>query len=168
MSNQLERLSFAGLKTTRLGSTSGIKITGEKTTQSDIAYGLSGLSSEAMAWASLVYINGNDEKSLSMLISRITKLLLRRYPKIQPKTLMGLVKICFHEALINERAPGNEQKTQRKKLPVTAKAKAMGINRSTFYQNQRQYDEIINAILHVINCWESQIEENVKKRLSQE
>ncbi len=166
MSKQLERLSFAGLKTIRLSATSGIRVTGEKLSQSDIAYALSGLGVEATAWASLAYVNSNDEKSLNMLVSRISQLLLKRFPNMQPKTLMGLVKICFHEALTMERDPENNEKTQRKRLTNVAKAKAMGIKNSTFYKNRKKYDEIINAVMYVINRWESQIEENVKKRLS--
>ncbi|ELA9352053.1 hypothetical protein QUN95_001725 [Vibrio parahaemolyticus] len=166
MSRQLERLSNLGLKTTQLSATADIRVTGDKLSQSDLAYGLSGLSAEAMAWASLAYVNSNDEKSLNMLVSRITKLLLRRYPKTPPKVLIGLVKVCFHEALINNRNLKNSEKTERKGLTTAAKARAMGINRSSFYKNKDRYDEIINAVVYVINRWECQIEENVKKRLS--
>ncbi|TON86154.1 hypothetical protein CGH50_22305, partial [Vibrio parahaemolyticus] len=154
------------LKTTRLSATSGIRVTGEKLSQSDIAYALSGLGVEATAWASLAYVNSNDEKSLNMLVSRISQLLLKRHPKTPPKVLIGLVKVCFHEALINDRKLENGEKTERKGLTTAAKARAMGINRSSFYKNKDKYDEIINAVTYVINRWESQIEENVKKRLS--
>ncbi len=168
MGKQLERLSFAGLKTTRLSATSGIRVTGEKLSQSDIAYALSGLGVEATAWASLAYVNSNDEKSLNMLVSRISQLLLRRYPKTPPKVLIGLVKVCFHEALINDRQLENGEKTERKGLTTAAKARAMGINRSSFYKNKDKYDEIINAVMYVINRWESQIEESVSSRLAKE
>lgn len=166
MSRQLERLSRAGYKTTRLSSTSGIRSTGERLTQADIAHSLSGLGKEATAWASLAYVNSNDEKSLTMLVSQISKLLLKRYPKMPPQTIVGLVKICFHEALTQEIDPKDGEKTQRKQLTVTAKAKAMGINRASFYKNKAKYDEIVNAVMYVVNRWEDQITENMNRRLS--
>lgn len=166
MSRQLERLSNLGLKTTKLSATADIRVTGNKLSQSDLAYGLSGLSAEAMAWASLAYVNSNDEKSLNMLVSRITQLLQKRYEGTQPKILMGLVKICFHEALTQGKKLENDERTRKKGLTVTAKARAMGIQRCSYYKEKKKYGEIINAITYVINRWEDQITERMDKRIS--
>ncbi|MGD1456959.1 hypothetical protein [Vibrio harveyi] len=163
MSKQLERLSKAGLKTPGIGPTASIGCTGDKLSQSDIAFALCGLSQEAAMWASVAYTNSDDPKALNSLVARLSKLLLRKFPKMQPKVITGLVRICINEAMVNE--PKSTEKKSKRVLTATAKAKEMGISRKTFYQNQSKYDEITKAVMYVIQRWDEQITKNVNKRI---
>ncbi|MCQ9090562.1 hypothetical protein [Vibrio alginolyticus] len=132
----------------------------------DISNALTGLSEEAKAWALLVASNGEHDKLRNTLVRRIAKLLLRRYPEMRPKTLTEIVKICFDEKIDSGAKLEIGEKPDQKRVIGAIKVRIKGINRTSFYQNKRIYDEIVNSVMRAIRRWECQIEESVKRGLS--
>ncbi|TVO37365.1 hypothetical protein [Vibrio algivorus] len=151
--NALERIGRTGLKTVRFDTgVGGI----QEYTQMDYAHMLAGLSKEATAWAMYAYSNTEDEKSLSFLTARLSKIILRKYPKIPPKSVVGLVKITLREALMY--CPGD---STRKGCQVTLKCRAMGLPRRTFYNHKISIDLATKTLLSIIFSLESQISSNL-------
>lgn len=156
--NALEKIGRTGLKTVRFDT--GVGGTPEYT-QMDYAHMLSGLSKEATAWAMYAYSNTEDEKSLSFLTNRLSKIILRKYPKIPPKSVVGLVKITLREALMY--SPGE---SFRKGCQVTLKCKVMRLPRRTFYLHKLSIDSAVETIISIISSWESQILSNINNKLN--
>lgn len=156
--NALEKIGRTGLKTVRFDT--GVGGTPEYT-QMDYAHMLAGLSKEAAAWAMYAYSNTEDEKSLSFLTARLSKIILRKYPKIPSKSVVGLVRITLREALMY--CPGE---SARKGCQVTLKCKAMGIARCTYYRNKNSIDSVTESLWEVITIWEKQISKNIKFKLT--
>ncbi len=145
----LEKIGRTGLKTVKFDVGNG----GGKPVfeQLDFAHALTGLSDEVTAWVMFAYSNAEDEKSLNKVASLLAKVIIRKHPAIKPKSALGLVKIILREML--QRAPGD---TTQKRGAVIARAKAMGIARSTYYKHQNSIDQAIELVLLVVNSWEEQ------------
>lgn len=157
--NALEKIGRTGLKTVRFDT--GVGGTPEYT-QMDYAHMLSGLSKEATAWAMYAYSNTEDEKSLSFLTARLSKIILRKYPKIPSKSVVGLVKITLREALMY--SPGD---SARKGCQVTLKCKVMGISRNTYYRQRDSIDGAIECVINVIVKLEENILKNITTKFEQ-
>ncbi len=144
----LEKIGRTGLKTVKFDTgTGGIP----EYDSLDFAHMIAGLNPEASAWVMFAYSNSEDEKSLNKVTSLLSKVITRKHPAIKPRSAVGLVKIVLRETL--QRAPGD---TSQKRGAVMARAKAMGIARSTYHKHQNSIDQAIELILSVVNCWEEQ------------
>lgn len=155
--NALERIGRTGLKTVRFDT--GVGGVPEYT-QMDCAHMLAGLSKEAAAWAMYAYSNTEDEKSLSFLTARLSKIVLRKYPEIPAKSVVGLVKITLREALMY--CPGENV---RKGCQVTLKCKVMGISRCSYYRHQESITAASDMITKKIARLEENIIANLQSRL---
>ncbi|WP_407547030.1 hypothetical protein [Vibrio parahaemolyticus] len=82
------------------------------------------------------------------------------------KPLMEIVKICFDEKLIQGQRLENGEKPKQREVVNAIQVRVSSLNRTSFYQNKRVYDEIVNSVMKAISRWECQIEENVNRRLS--
>ncbi|GKT33940.1 phage integrase Arm DNA-binding domain-containing protein, partial [Aduncisulcus paluster] len=78
----------------------------------------------------------------------------------------NISRIALTVPLTQGRNLENDEKTRRKGLTTAAKARAMGIQRCSYYKEKKKYGEIINAITYVINRWEDQITESMDRRIS--
>lgn len=159
LNDQLEKVGRTGLKTVKFDTGNG----GGKPIfqQLDFAHALTGLSKEVTAWALYAYSNTEDEKSLSFITSRLSKIVLRKHPKIPTKAVLGLVKITLREHLMY--APGTKN---RKGCSVTAKSIAMGIARKTYYAHSNSIESATDTIMKIVRNWEEQIATNVGEKLS--
>ncbi|XEV13599.1 hypothetical protein ACBZ90_17440 [Vibrio alginolyticus] len=144
----LEKIGRTGLKTVKFDTgTGGIP----EFDPLDFAHMFAGLNSEASAWVMFAYSNSEDETSLNKITSLLSKVIIRKHPVIKPKGAVGLVKIILREVL--QRAPGD---TTQKRGAVIARAKAMGIARSTYHKHQNSINQAIELILSVVDSWEEQ------------
>ncbi len=155
----LEKIGRTGLKTVKFDVGNG----GGKPVfeQLDFAHALTGLGSEATAWAMYAYSNTEDEQSLNFITSRLSKIILRKHPSLPTKAITGLVKITLREHLMY--APGSKT---RKGCSVTARSLAMGIARKTYYVHSNAIDSATQTIMELVKSWEKQISENVSKKLA--
>ncbi|MCD1413709.1 hypothetical protein IOC51_06625 [Vibrio parahaemolyticus] len=155
----LEKIGRTGLKTVKfdVGNGGGKPIFD----QLDFAHALAGLGNEATAWAMYAYSNTEDEKSLNFITTRLSKIILRKHPSIPAKAVVGLVKIILREHLMY--TPGTKT---RKGCSVTAKSLAMGIARKTYYVHSNAIDSATQTIMESVRSWESQIADNVGKKLT--
>ena len=155
----LEKIGRSGLKTVKFDTGTG----GGKPLfdQVDFAHALSGLGKEATAWALFAYSNTEDEKSLSFVTSRLSKIILRKHPKLPVKSILGLVKITLREHLMY--APGTKT---RKGNTVAAKSLAMGISKRSYYNHSASIDSAVETIMTIVKIWEDEIAKNVSIKLS--
>lgn len=154
----LEKIGRTGLKTVQLDIGNG----GGKPTfdQLDFAHALVGLGSEATAWAMYAYSNTEDERSLSFITARLSKIVLRKYPSIPAKAVVGLVKIALREHLMY--APGE---SNRRGCSVTTRSLAMGVARKTYYVHISTIESATQTVMETVRMWEKQIAANIRNKL---
>jgi hypothetical protein len=124
-----------------------------------IANAISGLNDEAKAWALLVASNGEHDKLQNTLVTRMSKLLARRYPTIRLKALQEVVQVCFDEKLTHG------QELEQRQVTSAIKSRVREMHNSSSYETKHAYNEIINSVMKAFQRWECQVEEAIRNNM---